>query len=223
MSKNKQAIIFCIAVFLISLLALSSCTTTKAKQSTSSTIETNDVLDVDSLVKAKVDSTAFHYLQRIKKLNASLAFGENCNDDTLNAIIRRLNIAIKDSVKQLEKLQQIINDLSTMKKEPGKLTFHSDGSFEAIGVMNANTQWLESLLTVDSLKKVIEQEKQAKIKAQNELKAKESVTVKTKKTRPIFWLLILCYCFGWLFPPEKLWYHTKRLFNYISNIKKTTV
>lgn len=202
MEKITKALAFILIILGIAYV-ISSCSVTKSKQTDSSSIETHDAIDVDSLVKVKLDSTVKYYEAELKRATQSLEFGENCNDDSLNAIIFRLNNTIKriavsynDSLKVLDELRSAAADLGKLKKEPGKLVFKNDGSFEATNLKTANLQWLELTQRIFEATKQMNEERQLKIKAQNDLKAVQETITKNKKTGFPWLIAIISYVLG---------------------------
>jgi hypothetical protein len=202
MRKILIAFIVCGLAVMIAV-ALSSCSVTKNKATESTSIDEHDIIDVDSLVRAKLDSAAVQYLQQIRKLQSELVFGENCNDDSLNAIIYRLNnsitrlsFAFADSMMIIDELRSTASDLHKLKKEPGKLFLRADGTFEAIGLRTANMKLIDSLTQMSVVRKQLQSETELRVKAEHDLKAASKVDVKGKKSGFPWLVAIISFVLG---------------------------
>jgi len=183
-------------VFLLTLssILIFSCSSSKKINTSSEKTTATSIIDVDSLVTKKVDSTSRHYEEKIKTLDNIIEFGENCNDDVLAEVIDSLQSQLFDSAVNLDALRRAIYLLQSEKlKQPGKIVYRPDGSFEATGLKYANMKLFESQKQIDDLKMMVEEMTNLKIKAEEELKVEKANKQVDKKTKFFtqWWLWII--------------------------------
>lgn len=164
---------------LISITLLYSCTSTKQLDTTNSTIEHNQSVNVDSLVKTKVDSVVRRYEELLKSLDADIIFYNDCDSAYIDT----------GSVK-------IVN---TIKYVAGK-GIEASGNIKSFKLRESQLLKLLEESTVQT-----ESEINLRIKAEDDLKAEKESRKLDKKTKVfnLWWLLIVGYVLGWLFPPQK--------------------
>lgn len=192
MEKICKAAVFVFIIYAIAYV-LTGCSSSKHVATSSEEVTSTSAINVDSLVRRKIDSTASHYEQKIKQLDNTIQFGENCNDDTLNSIIRKLRSALTDSTYRVQSLMAAIAQLESLPKQPGKIIYKSSGSFEAIGLKFANLKLLQSQVAIDSMRSALEEEVNLRIVAGDSLSIiKNTKTVdKEKKFFDKWWIWFL--------------------------------
>lgn len=191
-------------VLLIILIAmLFGCTTTKKIDSTSIKKE----LNVDSLVSAKLDSTAKYYEEKIRETKALIEFFEG-NESQLSEIINALQSETMDSTMAADSLRKL---LAAIKCPESKIIYRSDGSVEITGARIKNLS-----ATIFELQKKLDS---VSVKKENVASVTKNIVEETKlktvdkKTKFLSWLMFLIagYVLGVFAPPMKILNKAKSL------------
>jgi heme/copper-type cytochrome/quinol oxidase subunit 2 len=158
--KIAYSIIF-LAVLIIGVLSFFflSCTTTKKVDKQTENITEVKTVNIDSIVKLKVDSTARHWMEFVRTLDADIIFND-C-----------------DTVFTPGK-ERVVN---TIKYVPGK-------GFEAVGVKQFKLKESELIKTIDELTLDREHEVNLRIAAEDSLKYYHSMKTTDKKKKSIWWI-----------------------------------
>jgi len=158
--KIAYSIIF-LSVLIIGILSFFflSCNVTKKVDKQTESITQVKTINIDSIVKLKVDSTARHWMEFVRTLDADIIFND-C-----------------DTVFTPGK-ERVVN---TIKYVPGK-------GFEAVGVKQFKIKESELIKTIDELTLDREHEINLRIAAEDSLKYYHSMKTLDKKTKSIWWI-----------------------------------